>query len=589
MVTTPLSGTNIRLLSDIPFNSDYQHTRWFDSLNEQMNWFLNRNVVFAKSEYNFQRIEGHSFIAVNESIDSLWNVNYLMFQNASYNNKWFYAFVTKLEYVSHKTTNVHFQIDVLQTWMFEVNFKPSFVVREHCPLWNTDGSPVINTVDEGLNYGTVYDVVQAEQYRTYSDLYFMVIITKTAIHSGSEKQYINSVNGLPQNMIYYVHPFKLDGSVPDSNLTLTPLVGAVVNTMYLSEDAVNNIVSIYVTDMLPDNPFYDGTSITFNSDYYEGVTIGVANTVRVKNVHYSTWIKDFGNKYNGFAIPNESKLLMHPYTVTIIDDLKGNRIELKNEYIENNDLILNVRGSLGVSNKVVYSVKDYLTGQLTDDGIKEKLSLEHALIDNNPNDLPVMTDNLSAFLQGNRNSLANQKAQIGFNGMMGAFKSAASVGGNVAMGIENPAMATMGAFGATESALNGVQSLGNAYLQTQALMAKQQDISNIPPQLSKMGGNAYFDFGHGFTGIWIIKKQITPEYQKKLSDFFHMFGYKKNEVKIPNLHTRQSFNYVQTQNASITGNLNNQDLLMIKQVFNIGITLWHVDDIGNYLLANEVI
>jgi hypothetical protein len=278
---------------------------------------------------------------------------------------------------------------------------------------------------------------------------------------------------------------------------------------------------------------------------------------------------------------------MFPYTLLTLDDFKGNRVTLKNEYINSTELDITIRGSLGTSNKVAYSVDTYL--QDSNDTYSYITGMEHAVINNSPNDIPIINEMLAAYLQGNRNSIANQKNQIGFNGMMEAFKSFAGIGGNVAMGIENPARATMGAFGATESALNGVQALGNAYLQTQALMAKQQDIANVPPSLTSMGSNSNFDYGNYIYGLYVIKKQITPEYQKKLSDFFHMFGYKKNEVKIPNLHTRQSFNYVQTQNASITGNLNNQDLVMIKQVFNNGITLWHVDDIGNYLLANEVI
>jgi hypothetical protein len=580
MSTIPLSGTNIRLLSGIPFNSDYKNTRWFDSLTEQTNWFLSRNVVHSISEANFQRIEGHTFISVNKSIDELWNTGYVMFQNASYNNKWFYGFVTKLEYVQRNTTYVHFEIDVMQTWVFNVRFLPSFVVREHCPLWNSDGTPVINTVDEGLNYGSEYQIANVQQYRAYDNLYFMVIISKTALHDGSAGSYINSLNGLPQNLVYYVHPFHLDGSVPASNVTLTQQVGAVINAMYLSQNAVNNIVSIYVSDMLPDNPFYDGTTINFDLTAYEHVTIGAVDTIHVKSVNYSTWIKDLGNKYDGFTQPSESKLLMYPYTVTVIDDFKGNRIELKNEYIQNTDLILNVRGSLGVSNKTVYSVKDYLNGSLTDDGIKEKVSMEHALIDSNPNDLPVMTDNLSAFIQGNRNSLANQKSQIGFNGLMDAMKSAVGIGQAVVD--KNP-------LGGVNAGLQGVQSVGNAYFDTQALMAKQQDIKNVPPQLAKMGGNAYFDFGHGYVGVWVIKKEITEEYRKKLTDFFNMYGYKKNEVKLPNVHTRQNWNYIQTKGIILTSDINNQDLQILKNIFDNGVTLWHTDDIGNYGLQNGVI
>jgi hypothetical protein len=128
MATVPLSGTNIRFLSGVPLNSDYKHTRWFDTQTAQEDYFLSKNVVHSMPQATFQRIEGKNFISVNTNIDSLWSTNYVMFQNASYNTKWFYAFVTKLEYKNAGTTYVHFDIDVLQTWMFSMTFKPSYIM-----------------------------------------------------------------------------------------------------------------------------------------------------------------------------------------------------------------------------------------------------------------------------------------------------------------------------------------------------------------------------------------------------------------------------------------------------------------------------
>lgn len=129
MATVPLSGSNIRLLSGVPFNNDYVNTRWFDTISDQTSYFTGKNVIHSMMDATFVRIEGRNYIKVNRSIDDLWSTNYLMFQNASYNSKWFYAFVTKLEYVRQELTYVHFEIDVFQTWKFEMNFKPSYVVR----------------------------------------------------------------------------------------------------------------------------------------------------------------------------------------------------------------------------------------------------------------------------------------------------------------------------------------------------------------------------------------------------------------------------------------------------------------------------
>src|SRR5699024_11000694 len=46
-------------------------------------------------------------------------------------NKWWYAFVSKVEYVSDTLTNVYFEIDVLQTWYFDYDLQHCYIAREH--------------------------------------------------------------------------------------------------------------------------------------------------------------------------------------------------------------------------------------------------------------------------------------------------------------------------------------------------------------------------------------------------------------------------------------------------------------------------
>jgi hypothetical protein len=585
MAIVPSSGTNVRFLSGIKFNNDYKHTRWFDTLSDQLNWWANQTTVYAYNEFNIQRVEDKTFIRFNVDISQLWGVNYVVFYN-EFHGRQFYAFINKIEYVQKNRTDVHIELDVIQTFMFDIQWQPSFVVREHCQLWNADGSPVINTVPEDLNYGSEYNIAKVQNFRPYNDLFFMVVVAKKTMHTGDWSNisdangWAYSINGLPQALNYYIMPFKLDGSTPACSLgSLDPFVGDFLVQCYKSTQAVNNIVSIYITDMLPDQPSYDGNTISFNPNYYQMQNIGSSPCIYVHNIFYDTGAYDAGLKYDGFSSVTESKLLMYPYTVTLLDDFKGNRVELKNEYINNTHLVVDMKSSLGVSNKVVYTVKDYLTSLMTDDTLKDMVTMEKALIDSNPNDLPVLVDNLSAFIQGNRNSIQNQANSIMFNGGMNAFNHVLST----------PMMGMTGPIGLAQGVGSTIQGAGNSILQMQAMNAKQQDIGNTPPSIAKMGGNSYFDYGNGYTGIWIIKKEITPEYRKKLSDFFNMFGYKKNEVKFPNIHTRQYWNFIQTKSCIIQGNFNNEDLEDIKSVFDSGITLWHTDDIGNYTLTNEVI
>lgn len=593
MASLPISGTNIRLLSGVPFSNDYKHTRWFDSEQQQQSYFLGKNVVHLEANANFQRTTDKKYIKVNKSIDQLWGTNYAMFQNASYNTKWFYAFITKLVYVNSAMTEVHFELDVFQTWKFQLNFKPSFVAREHCPLWLSNGDPVINTVDEGLNYGTDYDVKEVDNYNVNSDIMYLVIVSKSTLHNSDENPsglIVANINGVPQPLSTYIHPFDSYGGSPEirydgaSNSLSTVL--DVLNTIYLIPEAVNNIVSLYITNHAGLDAHLSGGTLNITFTPYqvlEVVDIGNAFTTiyigqQMNYLPTTVYCKD---KYSGLKSGvTESKLLMYPYSLLEITDFKGNMATLKPEYIESSSLEVSVYGSMGYSNKVAYIPKNYLTNNNESEAVNTMASIGHGLIDNNPNDIAVITDMLAAFLQGNRNSLENQKDSIVFNGNM-----------DVATGATNAISSALrgnigGAVGGIEQ---GVRGGGNALLKIEGLHAKLKDIDNVPPQIQKMGSNSAFDFGNDYKGFWVVSKQVKAEYRKKLQEFWNMYGYKLNEVKIPNFHTRQSWNYVQTVSCVVTGSINNDDLDEFKNIFDSGITLWHTDDIGNYFLSNGVI
>jgi hypothetical protein len=588
MATVPLSGTNIRFLSGVPFSNDYKHTRWFEYVTEQYDYFNSQTIVYNMGSATYQRIEGRTFVSVNKSIDELWGTNYLMFRNISYSNKWFYAFVTKLEYKNAGTTYVYFEIDVLQTWRFEMNFKPSYVVREHCTLWNEDGTPVINTVDEGLNYGTEYDTTSVTQFTPNDGFKWLVILSKNWLHTVTNNDQLPhpSVVGSPQPLSVYITPFKDNDTIPplitsNGNGMIVSKPTDVLLALYTDTDAVNNIVSLYVTDFTGIPSSFSGGTFTMGDEVepvqVQGGSGGSVNLLHVTNViEFDTLTYNNGAKYTGYNSVKESKLLMYPYTQLILDDFKGNRVHYKSEYINDNELNILVKGSVGTSNKTSYGIKEY---NFNANGLQENASDEYALINNEPNDIPIITDMLSAYIQGNRNSLQTQKDHIFFNGYMsvlgGAFPLAGSMGERNVLG--------------QGQALTGMLSgAANTVMSIQKINAKIKDINNVPPSITKMGNNTSYTLGNKYNGVYIIKKQIKAEYIKKLEDFFNMYGYKKNEVKIPNFRTRLYWNYVQTSSCMITGNFNNEDLNELKAIFDNGITLWHTDDVGNYSLENGV-
>jgi len=599
---TVLSGTDIRFLASIPFSNDYKNVRWFGTVSEQLSYFNSRPKVFTMSQANFQRTEDQIYIACNASIEALHGATYVMFRNEYY-DRWFYAFVTNIEYVQRNCTNVYFEIDVMQTWRFLFTMKPSMVVREHQQQLYSGGNPYINTLDEGIDYGKEYDIVSINHYEP--ELLYLVIISKSRLHAiantgegdttegdttegDGTNEITASRNGIPQPLCYYVHPFYSNGNVANvnvsgTNVALTSMTDLLTN-IYKNEEAVNNVVSIYVTEHIGYNPSMSGDSFNFIGANFEIARIADDVTQNIETLYVkdiSTYFKkdvNCGNKYTGFRQVEESKLLMYPYAVTIIDDMKGNRFEIKNEYLDGSDLNIQIRGAMGTSNKVTYSVENYNTNSTRyDEWEKSVATLEYSVIDSNPNSVPIITDMLSAYLQGNRNSLENQTNSIVFNGIMGTL---GSVSGGVAQAGLNPT-------GIVSGGVDAIQGAGNSVLALQGLQAKQSDINNTPPQLAQMGSNTAYNYGYGLTGFLVIKKQIKPEYVNKLTSFFKKYGYKLNEIKVPNFSTRKSWNFIQTQDCLITGNLNIDVIRKIQSVFDSGVTLWHTNDVGNYTLDNS--
>jgi hypothetical protein len=581
--------TEVRLLS-VPFNNGYKNQMDFDSLADQTNYMFSvGNMTF--DNFTYQRQERSLKVPAN--IDTILNCNYVMYQNSNYNSKWFYAFVTAKRYINPHTTELIIETDVFQTWQFDIELKHSFIDRQHNDRWNSDGTPVLNTVDEGLEYGTEYDVVNVDHYHPQGGVYFLVIASKKTLHkpAGAPEIVSPTLNGIVQPLSFYIHPFRPDGGTPPTKIDGTTVsmttLHNLLTTIYSDTSAVNNVVSLCVTDYLGFDTNYAGNSVDLDGMFFTHETIGDSGVpiIQVENMpSYETTSKNFGDKYSDYVSVDESKLLMYPYTVLSIVDGKGNTVDLKNEFINGTDINLVARGSIGTSNKVAYYVDGYL--QSTSEANGHVTNFNHALINNDVNDVPIITDLLSAYLQGNKNTLATQKASNTFNKKMDLLSGGMGLGQNVIGGARSG-----GGLGALEGLVGGglglIKNQGNHDIQIAQLMNKQKDISNVPPSLSNLGSNTFFDYGNGLNGVYLVKKQIKLEYRNRLTDYFKMYGTKIHKVQLPNYKTRKYYNYIKTVGVNIQGDVPSEDMSVIKSMFDNGVTIWHTEDVGNYALVND--
>ena len=143
MAITP--NTQIRLLS-VPFEIDNKNQLTFNNITAQTNYFTSLPNLEIE-ECSYQRKD--NIIKFPAHIDTLLNYNYVMYKNNNYSNKWFYAFIDKMEYENNGTTNISIKQDVFQTWQFDLLYKKMFVEREHV---NSDKIGE-HTIPEGLETG----------------------------------------------------------------------------------------------------------------------------------------------------------------------------------------------------------------------------------------------------------------------------------------------------------------------------------------------------------------------------------------------------------------------------------------------------
>ena len=133
----------IKLIKSYPYDNNYDYTKMFSNENEQKQFFRT---------FDYENVDDHNYIKIEKSFnvkydyDYLENegVNYVIFDNGY---RTIYAFIIKKEYVRENLTKIIYEVDVIQTFMFDFSINNSFVERKVCSI------DEIVDFDEGINLG----------------------------------------------------------------------------------------------------------------------------------------------------------------------------------------------------------------------------------------------------------------------------------------------------------------------------------------------------------------------------------------------------------------------------------------------------
>lgn len=312
--------TKVYLMNTL-LEKDYAHTMYFESAAAQQAYFQ-RRILSAHTYTDFSYQRKDHVIRIPAHIDSLYaaKVNYCMYQNAQYSNKWFYAFITDMKYIDDGRTDVYIQTDCIQTWMFDITVKHSFVEREHATT-DTVGA---NTVEEGLELGE-YVCNNVQKDSNLETCQYVVMVTEWT--GSDDKPYAVNMGG-----IFYA-----------GGAYICNTMGEVVSIVNLltNEGHADAITSVY---MVPAK-IIKNTNETLQFS-------GQGSPVK-----YSLSFAKIDN-INGYT-PRNKKLLCYPFAYVLHSNNAGSSNVLRYEDFSGDSCSFEVAGLPVVGGSIKCCPKDY--------------------------------------------------------------------------------------------------------------------------------------------------------------------------------------------------------------------------------------
>ena len=529
-------NTTIKVLRNCPLDMGYENTILFDTPTVQNNYF-NGFVKYTFPRNTFQRVSKGK-MRVEQNAEHLYDCNYLMFQNTAYGTKWFYAFITDIEYINDVTSEITYELDLIQTWLFDYALEQCFVEREHSVTDEIGDNLVPENFETGEYISDGYEMPQI--LNSY----------KICIWCTFDRQYHNT-GGEIFDQGY--QEFYSGLTVTDFPLTDQGIADAIAWLADVPVLKIHGVVCVNIVPSIADNAL-DRT-----------ITVSASSGLR---------------RLDG-PIKN-NKCFTYPYNFIYVTNGEGRGAAYRIEFFENT-CSFGIFADKTPSSTVLLYPKNY---KGVTDNFDERLQI---------NGFPQLAYNLDAYkawLAQSLSSIGTNAALVGLaTGNVAQGYSAAST-----YNVTATALAPYGAAGALNNPnlafIGGMTaSTGAALAMPLAALAMKSIEGTIhafmPPQaVGNQGGSVLLM--RGILNFGIMHKYITREFATIIDDYFNMYGYACHRVKVPNIGSRPEWNYVKTVGCKIQGELPASHAKAIEGIFDTGIRFWHNPaHIGNYSYDNS--
>lgn len=632
-------NSTIYLLAGVPIDKSYNYSLYFETEADQSNYFQTKIIpnhgMFSNQQYT--RVDKNTLRVAVCSDDVLY-CNYVMFKNngtengfPKYANKWYYAFA-KVKYLNEYACEIEYEIDDIQTWMFDYVFDYCYVEREHSATDVAGDNLQPEPVDTGeLVAYSKYESDFGSYIKSGVKKYPMLgaIITKRRMDDNG----VLAMNGkvspsspLPATWEFNLTPTFMPPEYSDSSVYQHDSSSGISNGLYIytgllidNEDyadffssnlslySMPNPVGSVVPSFVPTvtNPILtlgsfiqaivdgDITSTTGSDtseedivaayQYPAGFSLKSAETT-AQNVGYKKGISMYeslvatDNPYYGTYTPINNKLKISPFTKVYITSETGATGEYKFEYFAKNN-----SGQWKIEWNKITTYFGQPSACLVPVNYKGKeRDFDNALV-TSPYPTPIYSGNaFQTWWQQNKTSF-----------ITGAISNVLSVG---LMGL----LAKTGKYGDSSRLPTKAISAGAGLAGD---VAGAIDKSNVPPNAYYQAQNEALNVGTNRIKFNVYFLGVTPEYARKIDSFFNKYGYAVNELKIPNLQRgstkRPYWNYLKVKNCMLSpDSANNRQGIPsdveehLERIYENGITMWTVTNgsvnVGDYSQNNSI-
>lgn len=577
-------NSTVRLCRGIPYDSSYEHTIYFSSSAEQITYFVSKTKYVLERNYYVRKERGT--LKVKLPIGSCIDCNYMMYKNTSYENKWFYAFITDVEYVNNETTRIRFELDYIQTYLFDIDFTKKQFIERYTQPTDVAGD---NLVPE--NFETGEYVTTGRQFTNLlNDMVYVLAVTVPLQVTGFDYDVLGGFeyNGVYSGLCYEI-------------FTSADALGFAIRS-YNQIGITKRIVGVF---MMPKTFAENWRNVQPDPDspVWMNLVREVSSSMTLQNITIGALVDT--NKLDSNYTPRNKKLLTSPYNVLHVTNNDGTYADYGFEYFNRDSASGKITFAIGCTMTMPPIAccipRYYKAGQES----PSELNYKEMLVLTGFPQCSYNSDTFKAFLAQialpaiTNTLLPNATIPLAGRAMQTAMQVGSALNPAPVAPLERtPAQESLKNVGGEFVRETDGYVAENEYLTKQDWKhgGKQATIANIvgaavsrvtnPPQsmgqttrdLMTALGKKDFCFEH---------LTIKQEFAEIIDSYFDRFGYAYHRMDIVNLRNRPEWTYIKTAASDFHGNFPQDVARVIDSIFDDGITFWaNSNHVGNYDLNN---